>query len=79
MRDAAREFVERPVADIDDQSRILGTRKEARRQAQAVDRMMPPQQGFGERDLATAQRNLRLVEIGELAADDRVAQLGFQA
>ena len=71
------DFGDHPVADLGDDSRLLGNRNEAVRLAHPLARMVPAEKRFGPRDFAGAQTQLRLEREQEFTALDRLGQRGF--
>nr|WP_235823314.1 hypothetical protein [Azohydromonas sediminis] len=67
-----------PRTESADQPVALGQRHEHRRRHEAARRVVPAQQRLGRRDLPAVGVDLRLVQQRQLAACDRVAQVGQQ-
>ena len=70
--------VQHPLADLENEVRLLRERNELRRRNVAVSGQPPAQQRFGADDAAVAQVDLRLVLDDELVALQRAAQLALQ-
>src|SRR5690606_15700854 len=70
--------IENPLADAEDERRLLGQRNELRGRDVAVSGQPPAQQRFGAHDAATAQVDLRLIEHHQLVALERTAKFALE-
>ena len=69
---------EHPLADFDDDSRLLGQRNELSWRHHAAVRVVPAHQRFGPDDLLRAQLHDRLIHHRQFATIHCLAQIGLQ-